>query len=72
MSKLQFPLSVPNEWFFKKGNIGYDSVRPWLARYVVSYFGEAGFVDFLLAGGVSLCGMALLQGVGCCCGEAMV
>jgi hypothetical protein len=30
--------------------IGYDSVRHWLARHTVSYLGEADFVDFLLAG----------------------
>lgn len=34
--------------------IGYDSVRPWLARQVVSYLGEADLVDVLLAGGVCL------------------
>lgn len=32
--------------------IGYDSVRPWIARHVVSYLGEADSVDFMLAGGV--------------------
>jgi hypothetical protein len=53
-TKLLFLLSVPNEWFYEIGNkIGYDSVRPWLARQVVSTW-RADFVDFLLAGGVCL------------------
>lgn len=48
-TKYFFLLSVPNEWFHGK-EIGYDGVRPWLARGVC--LDEADFVDFLLARGV--------------------